>query len=33
MEDILHWEVGDHQDIVWVEIIAKLPGGDEYIIK
>jgi hypothetical protein len=33
VEDIRQWKVGDHQDIVCVEIVAKLPGSDEYIIK
>jgi hypothetical protein len=28
VEDICQWEVGDHQDIVCVEIVAKLPGSD-----
>jgi hypothetical protein len=33
VEDIRQWEVGDHQDIVGVEILAKLPGSDEYTVK
>jgi hypothetical protein len=33
MEDICQWEVRDHQDIVCIEVLAKLPGGDEYIVK
>jgi hypothetical protein len=33
VEDIRQWEVGDHQDIVCIEIVAKLPGSDEYSIK
>jgi hypothetical protein len=32
VEDIRQWEVEDHQDIVCIEIMAKLPRGDEYII-
>jgi hypothetical protein len=30
MKDIHQWEVGDHQDIVCIEVVAKLPGSDEY---
>jgi hypothetical protein len=26
-------EVGDHQDVICVEIMAKLLGGDEYTIE
>jgi hypothetical protein len=33
MEDIRQWEVGDHQDIVCIEVVAKLPGSDEYTVK
>jgi hypothetical protein len=33
VEDIRQWEVGDHQDIVCIKIVAKLPGSDEYTIK
>jgi hypothetical protein len=33
VEDIRQWEVEDHQDIVCVEIMAKLPGSDEYTVK
>jgi hypothetical protein len=33
VEDIRQWKVGDHQDVVCVKIMVKLPGGDEYTIK
>jgi hypothetical protein len=33
VEDIREWEVGDHQDIICVEVVAKLPGSDEYTVK
>jgi hypothetical protein len=33
VEDIRQWEVGDHQDIVCIKVVAKLPESDEYIIK
>jgi hypothetical protein len=26
-------EVRDHQDIVCIEVVTKLPGRDEYIVK
>jgi hypothetical protein len=32
VEDIHQREVGDHQDVVCVEIMAKLPEGDEYTV-
>jgi hypothetical protein len=32
VEDIRQWEVRDHQDIVCVEVVAKLPESDEYTI-
>jgi hypothetical protein len=31
--DIRQWGVGDHQDIVCIEVVVKLIGGDEYTIK
>jgi hypothetical protein len=33
VEDIRQWEVGDHQDVVCIEVMAKLPESDEYTIK
>jgi hypothetical protein len=33
VEDIRQWEVSDHQDVVRVEIMAKLSRGDEYTVK
>jgi hypothetical protein len=33
VEDIRQWEVEDHQDVVCIEIMAKLPRGDEYTVK
>jgi hypothetical protein len=33
MEDIRQWEVGDHQDIICIEIMVKLPRSDEYTVK
>jgi hypothetical protein len=33
VEDIRQWKVGDHQDIVRIEIVAKLPRSDEYTVK
>jgi hypothetical protein len=33
VEDIRQWEVGDHQDIVYVEIVTKFSGSDEYTVK
>jgi hypothetical protein len=33
MEDIRQWEVGDHQDVVCVEIMATFPGDDEFTVK
>jgi hypothetical protein len=33
VEDIRQWEVGDHQDIVCIEVVAKLPGSDEDTVK
>jgi hypothetical protein len=33
VEDIHQWKVGDHQDIVCIEVVAKLSGSDEYTIK
>jgi hypothetical protein len=33
VEDIRQWKVGDHQDIVCIEVVAKLPGSDEYTVK
>jgi hypothetical protein len=33
VEDIRQWEVRDHPDIVCIEIVAKLPGSDEYTVK
>jgi hypothetical protein len=33
VEDICQWEVVDHQDIECLEIVAKLPGSNEYTVK
>jgi hypothetical protein len=33
VEDIRQWEVRVHQDIVYIEIVAKLPGSDKYTVK
>jgi hypothetical protein len=33
VEDIRQWEVGDHQDVVCIEVMVKLPRSDEYTIK
>jgi hypothetical protein len=33
VEDIRQWEVGDHQDVVCIEVMAKLPGSDEYTVR
>jgi hypothetical protein len=33
VEDVRQWEVGDHQDIVCIEVVTKLPGSDEYTVK
>jgi hypothetical protein len=33
VEDIRQWEVGDHQDVVCIEVKVKLPGSDEYTVK
>jgi hypothetical protein len=33
VEDIRQWEVEDHQDIVCIKVVAKLPGSDEYTVK
>jgi hypothetical protein len=33
VEDIRQWEVGDHQDIVCIEVVANLPRSDEYAVK
>jgi hypothetical protein len=33
VEDVRQWEVGDHQDVVCIEVMAKLPGSDEYTVK
>jgi hypothetical protein len=33
VEDICQWEVIDHQDIVCIEVVAELPGNDEYTIE
>jgi hypothetical protein len=33
VEDVRQFKVGDHQDIVCIKIVAKLPGSDEYTIK
>jgi hypothetical protein len=33
VEGIRQWEVRDHQDIVCIEIMAKLRGSDEYTVK
>jgi hypothetical protein len=33
VENIYQWEVGNHQDIVCIEVVAKLPGSDEYTVK
>jgi hypothetical protein len=33
VEDIRQWEVRDHQDIVCIKIVAKIPESDEYTIK
>jgi hypothetical protein len=33
VEDICQWEVRDHQDIVCIEVVAKVPESDEYTVK
>jgi hypothetical protein len=33
VEDIRQWEVGDNQDIVFIKVVVKLPGSDEYTVK
>jgi hypothetical protein len=33
VEDIHQWEVGDHQDIVCIDVVVKLPRSDEYTVK
>jgi hypothetical protein len=33
VEDICQWEVGDHQDIVCLKVVANLPRIDEYTVK
>jgi hypothetical protein len=33
VEDIRQWEVEDHQDIVSIKVVAKLPESDEYTVK
>jgi hypothetical protein len=33
VEDISQWEVKDHQDIVCIEVVVKLPGCDKYTVK
>jgi hypothetical protein len=33
MENIRQWEISDHSDVVCVEIVVKLPEGDEYSIE
>jgi hypothetical protein len=33
VEDIHQWKVSYHQDVVYVEIMANLPGGDEYTVE
>jgi hypothetical protein len=33
VEDIRQLEVRDHQDIVCIEVVVKLPGSDEYTVK
>jgi hypothetical protein len=33
VEDIRQCEVGDHQDIACIEVVAKFSGSDEYAIK
>jgi hypothetical protein len=32
VEDIRQLEFGDHQDIVCIEVVVKLPGSDEYTV-
>jgi hypothetical protein len=27
------WEISDHQDVVCIEVVAKLLGGDEYSVE
>jgi hypothetical protein len=33
VEDIRQWEVGDHQNIVCIEVVARLPRSDEDTVK
>jgi hypothetical protein len=33
VEDIRQWEINNHRDVVFVEITAKLPRGDEYTVE
>jgi hypothetical protein len=33
VENIRQWEISDNRDLVCIETVAKLPGGDEYSVK
>jgi hypothetical protein len=33
VENIYQWEISDHRDVVCVEVVVKLPGGDEYSVE